>query len=193
VQRNLWDQVDANLYDVLGISPDASQDDIVTGWRTAAKRSHPDLGGDANAFQQAEVAYEVLSDPLERNRYDRYLAQRTSGYQQPTGSSPYSAPGTRGASNATSAPGYAYATYDPRTGGYTYSTIYFTARPTHSAQPPNAPRRKISPWTWFVIVVVALVCIFAAVALTIVSPIIFVALLIWLVGRSLNPRGSRDR
>ncbi len=34
------------LYEVLGVCPDATDDQIKTAWRTAAKATHPDAGGD---------------------------------------------------------------------------------------------------------------------------------------------------
>lgn len=70
-RRELWEQVDADLYQILGVPETASDDDIAEAWRSVAKRTHPDRGGSVGEFQGAEVAYQVLSDPLERRRYDR--------------------------------------------------------------------------------------------------------------------------
>lgn len=60
----------ATLYDALGVPPDASPDDIKAAHRAAAKRHHPDAGGDAEKFGQIQRAYDVLSDPDRRARYD---------------------------------------------------------------------------------------------------------------------------
>ena len=65
---------DVNLYAVLGVSPDASPDEIRGAYRRAARASHPDLHpGDASAaerFKRVQVAYEVLGDPVRRAQYD---------------------------------------------------------------------------------------------------------------------------
>jgi len=61
------------LYDVLGVGRDATDDEIKAAWRRAAKATHPDAGGSETAFQQAEQAWHVLSDPWLRSEYDRSL------------------------------------------------------------------------------------------------------------------------
>ncbi|KAK3034384.1 hypothetical protein RJ639_033988 [Escallonia herrerae] len=53
-------------YAILGVSKDASQDDLKKAYRKAAIKNHPDKGGDP------EKAYEVLSDPEKREIYDQY-------------------------------------------------------------------------------------------------------------------------
>ena len=62
------------LYEVLGVCPDATDDQIKTAWRRAAKATHPDAGGDPQAFTAAQHAWEVLSDPDSRASYDAALA-----------------------------------------------------------------------------------------------------------------------
>jgi molecular chaperone DnaJ len=65
-----------DYYDVLGIVRDASADDIKKAYRQLALKFHPDRNpGDEEApkrFKEAAEAYEVLSDPDKRQRYDRY-------------------------------------------------------------------------------------------------------------------------
>ncbi|WP_131747801.1 J domain-containing protein [Frankia sp. Cppng1_Ct_nod] len=68
-----------SLYDVLGVQPTASPAQIVTAYRRAARRTHPDTGGSAGAFQQVTAAYQVLADPDRRRDYDRHLLARTAG------------------------------------------------------------------------------------------------------------------
>jgi DnaJ family protein A protein 2 len=63
--------VSTKLYDVLGIAPTASEDDIKRAFRAAALKHHPDRGGDAERFKDANRANEVLSDASRRARYDR--------------------------------------------------------------------------------------------------------------------------
>ncbi|MEX1021626.1 MAG: molecular chaperone DnaJ [Dehalococcoidia bacterium] len=67
----------AELYSVLGIPRDASSDDVKKAYRRLAMEFHPDRNKAADAetrFKQINAAYEVLSDPEKRARYDRYGA-----------------------------------------------------------------------------------------------------------------------
>jgi DnaJ-class molecular chaperone len=66
----------ANFYEVLGVSDDADFDAIRPAYKSAAKRSHPDRCGTAEEFESVKLAYECLSDPLQRESYDR---TRSSG------------------------------------------------------------------------------------------------------------------
>jgi curved DNA-binding protein CbpA len=60
-----------DLYRVLGIDSDASQEELQTAYRHRAKVLHPDAGGSAEAFSELAQAYEILSHPKRRERYDR--------------------------------------------------------------------------------------------------------------------------
>lgn len=57
-------------YETLGVEPTATADEIRTAYRFATRRSHPDLGGDAEKMAAINRAYEVLSDPARRAAYD---------------------------------------------------------------------------------------------------------------------------
>ncbi|MHA7281649.1 J domain-containing protein [Arthrobacter sp. TMS2-4] len=59
-----------SYYDILGVPPDADARDIKGAYRRAARLAHPDLGGSAERFHDIAVAYETLSDPRRRERYD---------------------------------------------------------------------------------------------------------------------------
>ncbi len=59
-----------NHYHVLGIRRDATRDQIKRAYRRMVHRTHPDARGSSTSFQRVRRAYEVLSDPVERARYD---------------------------------------------------------------------------------------------------------------------------
>lgn len=66
-----------DYYDVLGVSRSASQEEIQQAFRTLARRQHPDINRDPAAeerFKELNEAYQVLSDPKTRSRYDRFGA-----------------------------------------------------------------------------------------------------------------------
>ena len=72
-----------NFYEVLGISKDATEDQIKKAYRTLVFKFHPDRNlGDKEAeenFKKVQEAYEVLIDPQKRAEYDRF---GTVGRQQ---------------------------------------------------------------------------------------------------------------
>ncbi|MDE2958025.1 MAG: molecular chaperone DnaJ [Bacteroidota bacterium] len=65
-----------DYYEILGIGREAAPDEIKKAYRKKALRNHPDRNpGDKKAearFKEAAEAYEVLSDPQKRARYDRF-------------------------------------------------------------------------------------------------------------------------
>jgi molecular chaperone DnaJ len=64
-----------DLYEVLGVSRDATADDIRRAYRQLAREHHPDVSADPQGedrFKEVVGAYEILSDPQKRQRYDAF-------------------------------------------------------------------------------------------------------------------------
>jgi len=64
-----------DLYDVLGVSHDATQEDIRRAYRRLARAHHPDVNRDPEAerrFKEVNLAYQTLSDPAKRRQYDLF-------------------------------------------------------------------------------------------------------------------------
>jgi molecular chaperone DnaJ len=62
-----------DYYEVLGVSKDASADEIKKAFRRKAIEYHPDKqGGDEAKFKEVNEAYEVLKDPSKKQRYDQF-------------------------------------------------------------------------------------------------------------------------
>ncbi|HZR00302.1 MAG TPA: molecular chaperone DnaJ [Chloroflexota bacterium] len=67
--------VKRDYYEVLGVSRDASQDEVRRAFRRLARQYHPDVNKDdgaATRFKEINEAYEVLSDAEKRRQYDRF-------------------------------------------------------------------------------------------------------------------------
>ncbi|HPI10580.1 MAG TPA: DnaJ domain-containing protein, partial [Catalimonadaceae bacterium] len=66
----------ATLYEILGVPPDATDDQIKKAFRKLAKLHHPDhnIGIDPSRFRKIFEAYEVLNDPKKRSAYDHILS-----------------------------------------------------------------------------------------------------------------------
>jgi curved DNA-binding protein CbpA len=70
---------DPDLYQLLGVSREASREEIALAWRRRARDEHPDARpADADApgrFRALAEAWQVLGDPSRRAAYDRALAR----------------------------------------------------------------------------------------------------------------------
>ncbi len=65
-----------DYYEVLGVAKNASADEIKKAYRQTAMKHHPDRNAgnkeSEEKFKEAAEAYEVLSDPQKKARYDQY-------------------------------------------------------------------------------------------------------------------------
>src|SRR5580700_4562474 len=64
-----------DFYEILGVSRTATQDEIQRAYRKLARANHPDVNKDPGAeerFKEISEAYDVLSDPQTRRRYDAF-------------------------------------------------------------------------------------------------------------------------
>jgi curved DNA-binding protein len=90
-----------DYYAVLGVPRTASEDDIKKAFRKLARQYHPDVAKDKKKaeekFKEINEAYEVLSDPEKRKRYDELGAQwkQGGGFRPPPGFGRQTRPGAQ--------------------------------------------------------------------------------------------------
>lgn len=72
-------------YRTLGVAPTANAAEIRAAYRARSKMLHPDMGGDAAAFDRLQRAYRVLAEPSARRRYDRERARAGPTRRAPSG------------------------------------------------------------------------------------------------------------
>ncbi|MEF2175392.1 MAG: DnaJ C-terminal domain-containing protein [Candidatus Absconditabacteria bacterium] len=70
-----------DYYKVLGVSEDATQDEIKKAFRKLAMKHHPDKGGDQEKFKEINSAYQVVGDESKRQQYDTYRKGGYSGFE----------------------------------------------------------------------------------------------------------------
>lgn len=136
-------------YEVLGVSMRATDDEVRTAYRRAARDHHPDTGGDPARMSDLNAAWHVLGDPRRRAAYDRQLATRPAA----------------GAGRARAADGPAGG---PTGGAWdTVSGVYRSAEEWAELvdDEPLRPTRPLDGW-WALVppatLVAAVACVFAA-------------------------------
>ena len=76
------DTSDISYYDLIGVKPTATQDQIAKAYRSKSKVLHPDVNPSqeaADAMKLLNEAYNVLKDPKQRAAYDAKRAKQTTG------------------------------------------------------------------------------------------------------------------
>lgn len=133
--------MDRDPYQVLGVSPNASEDEIRQAYRTLAKKYHPDLNPNdpaaAQKMNEVNEAYDLLKNPQayrQQQAQQRYQQQARQQYQNQQYADPFSA--FWGAQNQDSSrPHYTY----------TYYTNY---RPQQNSADDQNPNQNQYQWTY---------------------------------------------
>ncbi|HJR97968.1 MAG TPA: J domain-containing protein, partial [Actinomycetota bacterium] len=84
-----------DLYGLLGVPPDASDDDIRHAYRALAREHHPDANprhAPADGFRRVAAAYEILGDERDRAAYDRALLLGRLATERRLGPGPVASP-----------------------------------------------------------------------------------------------------
>ena len=143
---------EADLYEVLQVSPRAEPEVLEAAYHRLARKYHPDASqdpADAGRMAQINQAYAVLSDPANRAAYDRRRAALRPGPVGPaarsSGASRRPAAATRPPSAAPSAPQAPSAPRPP--GRFDVSRVAIVCRPCRSAafrkrEPIGWPQRE---------------------------------------------------
>lgn len=104
--------ISATPYEILGVSPTASHDELRRAYRRLLRLTHPDTGGDATRFTAVQRAWERIGTPEERAAYDRgaprrgdHSASGTSSWAQPASGQRSKPADTRPRSRAFGHPG----------------------------------------------------------------------------------------
>lgn len=119
-------------YEVLGVEPTATADEIEAAWKHQMKEHHPDRGGDHRLAQAINRAHDVLSDPEQRERYDALRAGDLADGAEPT----------TGGFDAESFEEEAWGDWDDFASTPRAATTTFVA----PEEPPPPSQTTVSPW-----------------------------------------------
>lgn len=72
----------ASAYEVLGVAPDVTDEELRRAYRLRLREAHPDTGGDAALFVRVQAAWELVGTPTARAAYDR--GRGTASVPHPT-------------------------------------------------------------------------------------------------------------
>ena len=64
-------EIEKDLYEILGIKKDATEEQIKKAYRDKSMEFHPDKGGNPDDFKELKFAYDILKDKEKRYEYDR--------------------------------------------------------------------------------------------------------------------------
>lgn len=101
-----------SAYEVLGVPFDADEAALKAAWRKAARRTHPDHGGDPAEFRAVSDAWQLVSTPEARRAYDRSFA--SASHRGPASGSAASNPFTTGPTSTAGSSGVRSETRRPR-------------------------------------------------------------------------------
>jgi len=71
-----------DYYSRLGVSRNATQEDLKKAYKKASMQHHPDRGGDAEKFKRINEAYSTLKDPAKKQQYDNPQQQQRNPFGQ---------------------------------------------------------------------------------------------------------------
>ena len=103
-----------DYYKILGVSKDATQEDIKKAYRRLAHKHHPDKGGSGDMFKEVSEAYQILSDIDKKAQYDKFGRV----FDGSAGGVEGGEPGVGGFRWAWGAPGAEGASFDEDQGGF---------------------------------------------------------------------------
>src|SRR6188472_3019058 len=86
----------ASPYEVLGVSPSVTDEELRRAYRLKLRQSHPDVGGSAASFHAVQVAWERIGSPESRAAYDGARYPETAYSGTTSASRPTSRPASNG-------------------------------------------------------------------------------------------------
>ena len=104
-----------DYYKILNIPQNATKDEIRVAYRNLCKQFHPDINSDADAtakMQDINEAYELLKDPLKRQRYDEEYARFTTYKQTANNATSSSQDAHQTSQSSNGRKSYTYESYD---------------------------------------------------------------------------------